>query len=142
VIVAEPALMRMAPPDAFSARFANWARWCVQKGLYRGRAGSVEGAYSGPQGNGHPSGWGDWEEAAPPLTQPKIAVDVPDAIEVNRAYVSLWTLSPTNAHVIKVMTFRAHWPPRWQAQKLGIHWSRLDEAYARAKKMLSNQIGK
>jgi hypothetical protein len=127
VIVVEPALMRMAPPDAFSARFANWARWCVQKGLYRGRAGSVEGAYRSPQ---------HWD---PPEPRPP-TIDVLDAILVNRAYVRLAVLAPKQAQIIKVLVFRPHFRPQWQAQKLGIHYTELDEALSRAKRMLCNQL--
>jgi hypothetical protein len=132
VIVAEPVLITMAVapielPDAFSARFNNWVRWCVQKGLYRGRAGSVEGAYRSPQ---------HWD---PPEPRPP-TIDVLDAILVNRAYVRLAMLSPRNAKVIQVLVFHPYIRPTRQAQILGTHYLELDRRLDEAKAMLANQL--
>lgn len=111
----------------FHQRFDNWRRWCLQKGLHQGRTGSIEGFYRSPQ---------CWD---PPEPRPP-AIDLPDAIMVNRAYMYLAQLAPKQANIIKILTFRPHWRPQWQAQKLGIHYTRLDEALDAAKIMLKNQL--
>lgn len=121
-------LMNDGIEDAvFATRFSNWVRWCNQKGLYQGRCGSIEGAYRSPQ---------HWD---PPEPRPQ-PIDELDAVLVNRAFTHLAQLSPRNANVIKIVVFRPYWRPQWQAQKLGIHWQKLGEALAQAKKMLGNQL--
>lgn len=127
MLVAEEPIIGIREEAEFSQRFENWRRWCVQKGLYQGRAGSIEGAYRSPQ---------HWD---PPEPRPP-SIDVVDALEVNRAYTRLAQIAPSQANIIKVVVFRQHWRPQWQAQKLGIHHTLLEEALARAKKMLGNQL--
>jgi hypothetical protein len=112
----------------FPARFENWRRWADQKGLYQGRAGSAEGAYRSPQ---------IWD---PPGPRPPM-IDVVDAIVVNRAYIQLRLIAERQARVIQILVFRGkHWRPQWQAQKLGIHHTKLEEALSHAKQMLENQL--
>lgn len=87
----------------FDERFRNWLRWCKQKGFRRSQAGSVEGLYRSGQ---------VWEPEEP-TGEP---VDVVDAQEVDRAYVAL---DERSRRIIKILYFREHWKPQWQAQKLG-----------------------
>jgi hypothetical protein len=126
--------------DPFAARFENWRRWCVAHGHYQRRSASLEGVYSGPQGKGHPSGWGDWEESAPPRGTVLVPINIPDALEVNRAYTRLALLAPTYARAIQVLVFQPWLRPQRQAQMLGTHYQRLDFLLDRAKKMLRNQL--
>ena len=113
--------------DKFEVRWKNWIRWCVQKGLYQGRAGSVEGAYRSPQ---------HWD---PPDPRPP-TIDLPDAVLVNRGYTRLAMLAPYHAKVIQVLVFEPFLRPTRQAQKLGTHYLRLDELLHRSKIMLANQL--
>jgi len=140
--------------EQFLLRLDNWTRWCAGRGLYHraapvslagevmsseGRALSLEGNYrceSRPDDT--PTGWGDWLSSAP--VQPRPAIDIPDAVLVNRAYVRLATLTARQARIIRIMTFKAHWRPQWQAQKLGIHYLELPSAYYRARLMLAHQL--
>jgi hypothetical protein len=118
----------MTPPvDAFDARFDNWRRWCIQKGLHRGRAGSAEGAWRSPQ---------VWD--APNPRPPEI--DLPDAILVNRAFTQLALSAPRNANAIKVLVFMGWLKPTRQAQILATHYTRLDELLSRSKIMLRNLL--
>lgn len=110
---------------SFDERFDNWRRWCETRGVQYGRVGSLEGNYRSPQ---------CWE---PPNPRPPM-IDVPDAILINRAYTWLSIHAPREAKTIKVMTFMHHWRERWKAQKLGIHYTKLDEAYKTARIMLKN----
>ena len=113
--------------DIFEQRFNNWRRWASARGFYQGHVFSIEGLYRSPQ-HWHPE----------PPAQP--AIDVPDAVLVNRAYAYLAIIAPRQARIIKILTFRAYLRPQWQAQKLGIHYLALDEAYYRAKRALANQL--
>jgi len=115
--------------EEFSQRFQNWVRWCSVRGVYQGHAFSIEGLYRSPQ-HWHP------EDPRPP------EIDRPDAVMVNRAYTRLAILTPRQARIIKFLTFRAYLRPQWQAQKLGIHYLELDEAYYRAKLMLEHQLAR
>lgn len=124
----------------FEAKFENWRRWCILKGMYQAQAGSLEGSYSGPQGHGHPTGWGDWDQAAPPVTKERVVINVPDAVAVNRAFVSLASLAPYHAQVIKTLVFKPFLRETRQAQILGTHYQRLGELLRRAKLMLKNQL--
>lgn len=136
--------MLMAEPvellDGFEDRFRNWRAWCLSRGFYRRQTGSIEGDYSGPQGNGHPSGWGDWDQAAPPITQARVVVNVPDAMDVQRAYVRLWQQSERYARVIQVLVFQDWIKPQRQAQILATHYLRLPAELVKAKKMLANLL--
>jgi hypothetical protein len=113
--------------EHFQQRFANWVRWCIAKGLPQGHALSLEGQYRSPQ---H---W--WPEGPRPPS-----IDLVDAVMVNRAYSRLMFLAPKQARVIKLLTFKPYLRPQWQAQKLGIHYLDLGEAYYQAKLMLRNQL--
>lgn len=97
----------------FEARFENWRHWCLMNGRFQAKAGSAEGNYRSPQ---------VWDD-----TNPKpvwlIEMDIPDAVEVNRAYCEL---SGWDRRVIKVLWFRPHWRPQWQGQKLGVHYTKLE----------------
>ena len=124
----------------FAQRFDNWRRWCIGRGFHQGHCASLEGDYSGPQGKGHSTGWGDWEVSPPPPSDPRVVIDIPDAIEVNRAYTRLATLAPTYARAIQVLVFQSYIKPTRQAQILGTHYTRLDDLLYRAKKMLRNQL--
>ena len=125
----------------FEARFENWVRWCRQRdGSGAGRVASLEGAYTGPQGKGHPTGWGDWEQGPLAPLPVKVIVDVNDALRVNRAYVQLAAQSPTNARIIQVRVFQGYLSEKRQAQVLGVQIGRLDELLDRAKKMLCNLL--
>jgi len=111
----------------FSSRFSNWVHWCLMKGMYQAKAGSAEGNYRSGQ---------VWEERLPKpewLTE----LDIPDAVLVNRAYGQL---GDTTRRTIKVLWFRHHWKPQWQAQKLGCHYTELAEKGFLARKMLENRL--
>ena len=111
----------------FLLRFENWRRWCVARGLHQGHAYSIEGRYRSPQ---------HWN---PPEPKPQM-IDDNDALMVNRAYTRLAQIAESQAKIIKILTFRVHLRPQWQAQKLGIHYLVLDEAYYRAKLALKNNV--
>ena len=113
--------------DDFPERFENWRRWCIAKGLHQGHAMSIEGRYRSPQ---------HWD---PPNPKPP-EIDLLDAVLVNRAYTMLAQIAESQAKIIKILTFREYWRPQWQAQKLGIHYLRLDEAYRWAKIAFQNQL--
>lgn len=144
MIVADAPLLAMTvipiTVGRFEQRFDNWRRWCVGRGFHQGHCASLEGAYSGPQGKGHSTGWGDWEVSPPPPSDPKVLIDIPDAIEVNRAYLRLASLAPTYARAIQVLVFQPWIRPQRQAQMLGTHYLRLDVLLDKAKKMLQNQL--
>jgi hypothetical protein len=108
----------------FAQRFENWRRWCVRKGLYQGRTGSAEGAYRSPQ---------IWD---PPGPRP-MPINDPDAILLNRAF---WQLGGKVRLTIKILVFRSHWRPQWQAQKLGVHYLKLDQELVKAKRMMENRL--
>lgn len=140
--------------DEFRNRFVNWVRWCRGRdGAHRvafvsvdgdlvsseGRALSIEGDFREKRRvDDTPTGYGDWLESAP--VQIRAAVNVPDAVLVNRAYLRLAMHADRQARIIRILTFKNHWRPKWQAQKLGIHYLELGEAYYRACLMLSNQV--
>lgn len=113
--------------NGFGARFENWRRWCFANGRHVGRAGSAEGGWRSPQ-HWYP------EDPRPP------AIDVPDAVLVNQAFTSLALLAPRQARIIKIITFRPYLRPQYQAQKLGIHYLQLGEAYHRAKLALAARL--
>jgi hypothetical protein len=123
MLMAEPAIEEVE----FAARFRNWVRWCLAKGLYQGRTGSIEGAYRSPQ---------HWD---PPEPRPE-PVDELDAILMNKAYVRLWMGSETAARVIQVLVFTPYLRPTRQAQILGTHYMRLEQELAKAKKMMQNLL--
>jgi hypothetical protein len=127
MVIDVPVLALTVEPDGFEPRFRNWVRWCVQKGLHRGRAGSVEGAYRSPQ---------HWD---PPEPRPA-EIDVLDAIVVNRAYTRLALISPRSAKVIQILVFMPYIRPQRQAQMLGTHYLRLDALLEQCKQMLRNQL--
>jgi hypothetical protein len=60
-----------------------------------------------------------------------------DALLVNRAY---WQLAEKTRRTIKILWFRAHWKPSWQAQRIGCHHTELGEVGYKAKKMLANRL--
>ena len=45
---------------------SHWGQYWRVRGRPPEHAMSLEGGYSGPQGKGHPHGWGDWETDIPP----------------------------------------------------------------------------
>lgn len=97
----------------------------MQKGLHTGRCGSAEGNWRSPQ---------VWDAPNP---RPQ-AIDVPDAILVNRAYTRLALTAPKHAKALKVLVFMGWLRPTRQAQMLATHYTRLDELLRRAKIMLRN----
>lgn len=113
--------------EAWQIRFENWRRWCRAAGYHQGHAFSIEGLYRSPQ-HWYPD---------PPRPEP---LDVNDAVLVNRGYVYLALVAERQAKIIKILTFRAYLRPQWQAQKLGMHWTELGDAYYRAKLMMRNQV--
>lgn len=116
----------MQKPD-FDWRFNNWLHFCKLKGIYHGKAGSAEGRYRSPQ---------IWEPQNPKPAW-LITLDENDAVLVNRAYSQL---ADKTRRVIKVIWIKTWWRPQWQAQAIGCHWTKLDEAGYRAKKMLENRL--
>ena len=110
---------------SFNERFDNWVRWCNAKGLMQRRTGSLEGNYRSPQ---------CWD---PPGPRPAV-IDLPDAILLNRAYTWMAVHAPREAKVIKIMTFFGHWRATWKAAKLGVHHTKLDDAYKTARTMMKN----
>lgn len=110
---------------SFDERFDNWRRWCLSDGAIYGRVASLEGNYRSPQ---------CWE---PPNPRPP-SVDVPDAIEINRAYTWLAINAPREAKVIRIMTFCGHWREKRRAQILGINSANLADAYRTSRIMLRN----
>lgn len=111
----------------FEARFRNWLAWCRMKGLHQGHAGSVEGRYRSPQ---------HWDPVNP---KPDwlLMMNENDAVMVNRAYSQLgewWR------RAIKILWFKAHLRPQWQAQKLGVHYTELGDLGFRARLMLRNRL--
>jgi hypothetical protein len=110
--------------DLFERRFSNWVKWCNRKGLHQGRTGSAEGNWRSPQ---------IWH---PPEPRPEV-LNEPDALLFNSAY---WQLGERVRQVIKILVFRPHLRPQWQAQKLGVHYLKLDEELAWAKTMMKNRV--
>jgi hypothetical protein len=117
--------------DNFEVRFANWLAWCRMRGLHQGHAGSIEGRYRSPQ---------HWDPINPKPAW-LLAMNVNDAVLVNRAFVALTESSPRMARAIKVIWFKANLRPQKQAQEIGCHWKELEEIGYRAKKMLENRLG-
>ena len=111
----------------FNERFSNWLYWCQLKGIYHGKAGSAEGRYRSPQ---------TWEPQNPKPAW-LITMDIPDAVEVNRAYSQL---GERTRKIIKVLWLKTTWRPQWQAQAIGCHWKELEEVGYRAKRMLENRL--
>jgi hypothetical protein len=104
---------------------------------------SLEGLYSGPQGKGHPYGWGDWDEAAPPQIRINGPIDHWDAVAVNRAFVGL----PERTRItLKLIFFPCYdkaghaLTPKRKAQIIRCHYLDLKEAGHMAKKMLKNRL--
>ena len=114
----------------FQPRFQNWIRWCQMKGLYQSRTGSAEGNYRSPQ---------VWDDRLP---KPEwlLRLNEPDAIVVNRAYVALRVIAPSQARAIKVCYFKPFWKPSWQAQSLQCNVRELAERAYLAKRALSNVL--
>lgn len=108
----------------FEARFRNWVRWCLSRGLHRGQAGSVEGGYRSGQ---------VWDEVEPRGEE----IDSVDAEVVNRAYAGIEAFA---RRVIKVMWFRGWWKDPWKAQKLGVNVRDLEETGLRAKDVLRSRL--
>jgi hypothetical protein len=133
--------------DEFEDRFKNWRRWCLyfDIGRYKhgGRAVSLEGCYSGPQGKGHPYGWGDWDVAAPPQIRINEPIDHWDALDVNRAYTQLPERTRTTIKLIYFpcvdKTGRPLTPKR-KAQIIRCHYLDLRETGYMAKRMLRNRL--
>jgi hypothetical protein len=115
--------------QGFERRFENWRRWCLMNGRFQAKAGSAEGNYRSGQ---------VWEDVQP---RPRwlIELNVPDAVEVNRVYVSL---SYWDRRVIKVLWFRTHWKPQWQGQKLGVHYTKLEEIGTKSLENLRMRLDK
>jgi hypothetical protein len=132
--------IKREPEDSFPTRYENWKRWCIVRGMHGARAGSAEGGYSGPQGHGHPYGWGDWDQSAPLKIEVKPQINIPDAVQVNRAFMYLAMVAPSHAQVIKVLEFQTYLRETRQAQILGVHYQRLGQELFRARKMLQNQL--
>ena len=107
-------------------RFRNWVRWCLSKPRLQGHCGSIEHRYKSPQADV----WDPPEPRSP-------AIDVRDAIEVNRAYL---TLPRSYQRTIKVIYFCSHWRASWQAQKIGCRVVDLAERAYRAKTALKNLL--
>ena len=113
--------------DDFAPRFENWRSWCRMRGLHQAHAGSIEGRYRSPQ---------HWDPVNP---KPDwlILLNEPYAVLVNRAYSQL---GDYYRRVIKVLWFKTHWRPQWQAQKLCCHHTELGDLGYRAKLMLKNRL--
>lgn len=131
---------RQVADDVWLLRFRNWARWASARGSRQGQAFSIEGHFRlKSRVDDTPTGWGDWL-TTPPQYPPLPPLDSVDAVLVNRGYVHLWLVAERQAKIIKILTFRSYLRPQWQAQKLGMHWTELEEAYHRAKLMMRNQV--
>jgi hypothetical protein len=113
--------------NLFEYRFQNWLHWCQLKGIYHGKAGSAEGRYRSPQ---------TWEPQNPKPAW-LIAMDVNDAVLLNRAYSQL---GDRTRRTIKVLFIKTGWRPQWQAQAIGCHWKELDERGHQAKRMMENRL--
>ena len=98
-------------------------------GRFQAKAGSAEGNYRSGQ---------VWEDVQPKPSW-LIELNVPDAVEVNRVYVSL---SGWDRRVIKVLWFRTHWRPQWQGQKLGVHYTKLEEIGFKSLENLRERLDK
>lgn len=64
---------------------SHWGQYWRTRGRPPASCESLEGAYSGPQGKGHPTGWGDWQIVVPrPWTAPSpdIAFHVEQVMQV------------------------------------------------------------
>ena len=130
----------MRPDDSqidFAERFDNWVRWCRSgSGQPCGHAYSLEGLYTGPQGKGHPYGWGDWASAVISRYQYREPVIVPDAHQVNTAY---WQLPDRPRKVIKLIWFTSL-AARTKARKLNIHYLQLADTGRQAQQQLQDQL--
>jgi hypothetical protein len=99
---------------SFERRFENWVRWCRSSGLFLGKAGSAEGEYRSGQ---------VWEERLPSGPE----VDVVDAVFLNAVFMEL---EARVRRIVKILYFRSHWRPQWQAQKIGCRADDLIEKRA------------
>jgi hypothetical protein len=97
------------------------------RGMHQGHAGSVEGRYRSPQ---------HWDPVNP---KPDwlLMMDENDAVLLNRAYSQLGEYT---RRVIKILWFRPHWRPQWQAQKLAVHHTELGDLGYRCKLMMQNRL--
>jgi hypothetical protein len=109
---------------SFDERFINWLKWCRLRGIHQDRARSAEGAYRSPQ---------VWEERNPRPAE----LDINDAVLVNRAYSQL---AEKTRRIIKILWFRPHWRPEWQAQKIGCHHTELKDLAAFAMCVMHNRL--
>lgn len=117
-------LERHSEDPEFERLFKTWVRWCKSTGRYQNRSGSAEGRWNSPQ---------IWE----PLEPRAEPIDLPGAFIVNRAYCRLvWKARL----VIKVLWFRDHWRPQWQAQKIGCRVADLPERGYWAKRSLRDLV--
>ena len=107
----------------FLYRFDHWLRWCLSKGHYQSRCGSLEGLWRSPQ---------CWDERLP---RPP-PIDLLAAILVNRGYIGI---ADIHRRTIKYLYFR-NWRPQWIAQKLGCHHTQLGDYRHRARLALANRI--
>lgn len=109
----------------FEPRFKNWVRWCWEWNIHYGKVGSAEGNYRSPQ---------IWEMPGP---RP-VPTDHLDAYLLNQAFVEL---DEQTRRTIKILVFRPHLRPQWQAQKIGCHYTMLEERLKAAKLLMAQQVG-
>lgn len=110
--------------NSFSARFRNWLRWAKSTGRFIQKAGSAEGNYRSPQ---------CWEPEDP-RGEP---VDLLDAALLDKVYLGL----PDRVRkIIKILHFRDRWRPQWQAQKLGVHYLKLEELNREALSIFESKL--
>ena len=114
----------------FNARFKNWIAWCQMRGLFQSRTGSAEGLWRSPQ---------VFEDRLPrPVWL--LEMDEPDAIALNRVYTALARFQPAQARAIKVIWFKTHWRPSWQAQAIRCRTIDLPARAYQAKTAFSNLL--
>lgn len=110
----------------FENRVRNWAAWVMGRVMYKkDRCGSVENQYRSPQ---H---W--WPE------EPSIAVDILDALEVEKS-VSIANGFPKKWHQI----IKGHYVMKKDARAIcrliSIHWMRYEDELKKALQALKNRL--
>lgn len=122
----------------FDERFTNWIYWCSGRVVLPAvRAISAEAAWSGPQGKGCPTGWGDYDITSLPPRPIRPRVDPHDALDLQRAYVRLpaW-----DRLAIKLIWFSPKLRDQEIARRLNTHHTRLQDAARAAREALRRRV--